>query len=144
MRRSLVGLIALVSSVAAPAVAQIDPMCEKRLPVAVVGKAAKLSIHLIPPDPHKGAGGDCNYAEGDKMVLMLRLTEGGARDVKSYRGVTGEKNAKDISGLGDEAFSSGDSIVVARKGKVVIALSSFGPLSIAQLIPLAKQALAAK
>jgi hypothetical protein len=51
-------------------------MFARRLPVAAVGKAAELSIHLIPPDPHKGAGGDCNYAEGDRMVLMLRLTNG--------------------------------------------------------------------
>jgi len=143
----LAGVVALAPCTAV-AGEPIDPTCEKTLPASAVSKASGVSVHLIGRDPHIGAGGDCNWAvSGNSMVLMLRLMYGGAPDVQTYRGVLKAQHPVDVAGVGDEALSAGDSIVVARKGQTVIALSAFGKpaggpyLTIPQLEELARRAL---
>jgi hypothetical protein len=151
-------LVAVLGSVAS-AGEPIDPKCEKVLPAAAVGKLAGAKVQLVGRDPSIGAGGDCNYATGDKgttMVLMTHLhNPGSTKDVDTYRGVTKGMKQEAIAKLGDEAFSAGDTIVVARAGTIVVALSGYAKadpkakgglgqwLTKAQLIELTRQMLAA-
>ncbi len=126
-------------------------MCEQMLPARAVSAAAGTRVHQIARDPRHGASGECNWAvEGDAVALMLRIMYGGPSDVENYRQVTRAKGQTDLPGLGDEAFSSGDSFVVARKGKQVIALTAFTKRSggayfdVPHLAKLAKRALGEK
>jgi len=117
---------------ASPLVAQtprLDPKCATLLPAAVVAKAAaRAGVTLIPPDPTIGAGGDCNYAlDRTTMVLLVTVNRAaGHQDFARYqRDELYRTDQKSIAALGDEAFSTGETIVAARKGKMLIVLSAF-------------------
>jgi len=149
-------------SLLAQARAVINPDCEKLLPATLVAKASgRAKIQLIAPDPAVGAGGDCNYGIDTKTMVLLVNLNRFARPQDFQRYKTEEMfrtNQKPIPGLGDEAFTvdgvAPGSVVVARKGKTLVILSSFvdidpqtgarkGPyVSRAQLIELARQMLA--
>lgn len=109
--------------------AAIDPACEKLLPVAAVAKASGQSdLKLIAYNPAVGAGGTCNYASGGQTMILLVTLDRSARPERFERYKKDRmyrKDQKPISGLGDEAFSSGETIVVARRGKTFVALSAF-------------------
>lgn len=154
----------LGASAAAQTGAGIDPECEKLLPVGLVAQATgQKELALVPRDPTIGAGGTCNYARpgpGTKlMVVLVTVSRSAASSAQQefarYKASEMYRtDQRSISGLGDEAFSTGETILVARRGGLVIALSAFqnidlttgdmkGPyLTRAQLIELARRVLA--
>jgi len=84
-------------------------------------------VTLVPPDVHKGAGGDLNFAlPGGKMILLVTFL-----DTQNYNQ---SKNIPDVyggevHGVGDEAFIGKvmgmESILYFRKGARGAGLSSF-------------------
>ena len=145
---------ATVSAAQAPP--QIPAVCERLLPAALVGQTAgQPKAALIPRQPKIAAGGDCNYvvdpsAARPRMMLLADInTAASHQDVAMYAGQTA---MKPIAGLGDEAFGNA-TIVVARRGKLVVVVSAFSAIDMhtlkgtpyftqAQLIELVRQALA--
>lgn len=127
------GLAGLFGWADARAQAAINPVCEKLLPAPEVGKAAgRPNVRLIPPDPTVGAGGDCNYAiDGTTMVLLVTVNQS-ARP-QDFQRLKGDEmyltNQKAVAGVGDEAFTADGvlpaSVLVARKGTRLVALSAF-------------------
>jgi hypothetical protein len=93
-----------------------------------VAKVTGLSgVALVPPDVHKGAGGDLNFAlPNGKMILLVSfLDTNGYNQSKKMEGVYGGE----VTGVGDEAFIGKvmgmESILYFRKGARGAALSSF-------------------
>jgi hypothetical protein len=117
----------------ARAQAAINPVCEKLLPAADVGKAARHpNVRLISPDPTIGAGGDCNYAiDGKTMVLLVTVNQSARpQDFQAYKGHEAyQTNQKAVPGVGDEAFTVDvvlpAAALIARKGNRLVALSAF-------------------
>ena len=162
MSKRLVAALALLpltpqlSTLAVQAQTPIPTYCEKYVPAALVGKTAgQPKTALIPRRPQIGAGGDCNYVEDpsvDKphMMLIADISMfGGHGDYARYAAQT---TMHPIPGLGDEATGT-ETIVVARKGQLVVVLSAFQSIdrktlamkpyfTQAQLIELVRQALA--
>lgn len=153
-------VVALSAGVLAYYLQEINPSCEKFLPVALVEKiSGRQNVKLVPYNPSIGAGGTCNYAiDGKTMILLVNL-ELSARPQDFQRYKTDrmyQDNQQEIQGLGDMAFSCGKdgNIVVSLKGKMLVVLSAFRELGLKtakfmnyyftreQLIELAKQILA--
>ncbi len=80
------------------------------------------------------------------MFMVGLYLSGGDWAWKNYEGVVKGRDNVKLSGVGDVAYASGGTIVVARKGKNVVALSSFnGPKgipSVAQMSELIRHAFA--
>jgi hypothetical protein len=116
----------------------VNPMCEKVLPVALVQKVTGAKgVKLLPRNPRKGAGGDCAYGQDyDHLLFMVGLyLSGGDWAWKNYEGVVKGRDNVKLQGVGDVAYASGGTIVVARKGQNVVALSSFnGPKGIPTVV----------
>jgi len=139
---------------------EINPSCEKFLPVSVVEKmSGRQNVKLVPYNPAIGAGGTCNYAiDGKTMILLVNLdTSVGPQSFQRYKtDRMYQENQHEIQGLGEMAFSCGEdgNIVVALRGKTLVVLSAFRELDTKtfkfgnyyftreQLIELAKQMLA--
>ncbi|HMD86701.1 MAG TPA: hypothetical protein VKO18_18590 [Terriglobia bacterium] len=106
----------------------VNPAYAKLLTAADVSKVTGLSgVVLVSRDPHKGAGGDLNFAlPSGKMILLVTFL-----DTKSYnqsktmQGVYGGE----ITGVGDQAFIGKvmgmESILYFLKSARGAALSSF-------------------
>ena len=154
-------LLAAASACAAAMAAQaqtpqVNPACERLLPVALVGRVAgELKAALIPRDPHVGAGGNCNYsadpsAPRKAVMLLADINENASHaDFARY---SGQGRQQAIAGLGDEAVGS-ETIITARKGRLLVVVSSFFKVDLrtgtatayftrAQLIDLVRQVLA--
>jgi hypothetical protein len=105
-----------------------NPAYAKILTAADVAKVTGLpGVVLVPPDPHKGAGGDLNFAlPNGKMILLVSfLDTNGYNQSKQMQGVYGG----DVKGVGDQAFIGKvmgmESILYFMKGARGAALSSF-------------------
>jgi len=119
----------LVTSLAwAQTVVTVNPAYAKILTAADVSKVTGLSgVALVPPDVHKGAGGDLNFASPNgKMVLLVTFL-----DTQNYNRSKAMKDVYggEVRGVGDEAFIGKvmgmESILYFRKGARGAALSSF-------------------
>ncbi len=162
MSRRLVAALVLLplcagpSALAAQAQPQINPLCERYVPAALVGRTVgQPKAALIPRQPRIGAGGDCNYVDDPSaakphMMLLADLNEVASHD--DFEHYVNQTTMHAISGVGDEAMGTA-SIVVARKGKLLVVLSAFPSVDLktlamkpyftqAQLIDLVRQALA--
>ena len=105
--------------------AAIDPVCERLLPSDAVARVAGRDVRLVPQNPYKSAGGTCNYAAGEDVILMMNVGHDGAAGVARYRKLPPYRIAqRELKDLGDEAFSAGNSgdMVVARRGATFIVL----------------------
>ena len=107
----------------------LDPNCERLLPAAVVAKlSGDADLKLIAPGAVPAAGGTCNYAVGGQTVILyVELnTTADARTFQRYKTSRSyQEGQQGITGLGDEAFSATPSdqpVVIARKGKTLVAL----------------------
>ena len=124
-------LVTLSVGVLAYHLQEINPSCEKLLPVATVEKTSgRQNVKLIPYNPSLGAGGTCNYAiDGKTMILLVNLDlSARPQDFQRYKtDRMYQDNQQEIQGLGDMAFSCGKdgSIVVALKAKMLVVLSAF-------------------
>lgn len=106
----------------------VNPAYAKLLTAADVSKVTGLSgVVLVPPDPHKGAGGDLNFAlPNGKMILLVTFL-----DTKSYNQSKAMKDVYggEVTGVGDQAFIGKvmgmESILYFLKGARGAALSSF-------------------
>lgn len=136
MKTALALLLAAAPVAAAPAApfmmleGKIDPVCEKTLPAAAVAKAAKKKVALVAVDSKKGRGGNCNYAAGEDMVLMLqdeRVKDDARWEKIRTRGMY-EDNHKELPGVGEAAFTSAGrmrNIAVVRKNARALVLTTF-------------------
>jgi len=149
--------LALVIGTAARAqTPKVNPVCERLLPAAVVGRVAgEPKAALIPLDPSVGAGGTCNYAADPSapkkaVILLANLNENAGH--ADFAVAAAQGGQQPIAGLGDEAVASA-TIVTARKGRLLVVLSSFTKVDLntwatkpcftkAQLLDLVRQALA--
>jgi hypothetical protein len=105
-----------------------NPAYAKILTAADVAKVTGLAgVALIPPDVHKGAGGDLNFAlPNGKMVLLVTfLNTNQYNQSKAMKDVYGGE----VTGVGDDAFIGKvmgmESILYFRKGTQGASLSSF-------------------
>jgi len=122
-------MIMLVTTVAwAQTVGTTNPAYAKILTAADVAKVTGLSgVVLVPPDVHKGAGGDLNFAlpNGKMILLVTFLDTKNYNQSKQMQGVYGG----DVKGVGDQAFIGKvmgmESILYFMKGARGVALSSF-------------------
>ena len=122
-------MVMLVTSLAwAQTGVTVNPAYAKILTAVDVSKVTGLSgVALVPPDVHKGAGGDLNFAlPNGKMILLVTFL-----DTQNYNQ---SKNIPDVyggevHGVGDEAFIGKvmgmESILYFRKGARGAGLSSF-------------------
>lgn len=111
--------------VCAARAAAIDPVCARLLPTDAVARIAGRDVRLVPQNPYKSAGGTCNYAAGEDVILMMNVGHDGAAGVARYRKLPPYRIAqRELHGLGDEAFTAGNSgdMVVARRGATFIVL----------------------
>ena len=106
----------------------VNPAYAKLLTAADVSKVTGLSgVVLVPPDPHKGAGGDLNFAlPSGKMILLVSfLDTNGYNQSKKMQGVYGGE----VTGVGDQAFIGKvmgmESVLYFMKGARGAALSCF-------------------
>ncbi|MGP8186056.1 MAG: hypothetical protein ACLQKY_08270 [Terracidiphilus sp.] len=106
----------------------VNPAYAKLLTPADVSKVTGLSgVVLIPRDPHKGAGGDLNFAlpNGKQILLVGFLDKENYEQSKAQKSVYGGQ----VPGVGDDAFIGKvmgiESILYFRKGARGVALSSF-------------------
>jgi hypothetical protein len=106
----------------------VNPAYAKILTAADVSKVTGLSgVVLVPRDPHKGAGGDLNFAlPNGKMILLVTFL-----DTKNYNDSKAMKDVYggEVKGVGDQAFIGKvmgmESILYFLKGGRGAALSSF-------------------
>jgi hypothetical protein len=99
------------------------PICEKLLPVAAVERATGVSpLRVAGLNEVKYGGGTCNYAQGDKMVLLVTVDEGAGKWEKEYKATF--KGSKPVAGVGDEAFSAGEALYF-KKGNTVVGIGRF-------------------
>jgi hypothetical protein len=104
------------------------PIDSKILTADDISKVTGISgVVLVPRDPHKGAGGDLNFALPDgNMLLLVTLV-----DAESYNQSKKLQNiySGDVTGVGDDAFTGKvmgvDSMLFFRKGSRAAGLSSF-------------------
>jgi hypothetical protein len=111
---------------------QVDPACEKTLPVRVVrGMAGQADVTLVPRDPRIGAHGTCNYAiAGSDVILMVAVNPiTDPSFYESYRRNCGSEHPPTaIPDLGEEALAchgyggAGNHAVVVHKGRRVVVL----------------------
>ena len=112
---------------------------DRRLTIADVEKVSGLKgIQLVPRMSQAGAGGDLNFADADKhLVLMVNF---GTADL--YRHAREQKELKvgdkmipmalyhaDVKGLGDEAFDSPPGslqyVLYVRKGNQAVSITTY-------------------
>jgi hypothetical protein len=106
----------------------VNPAYAKILTAADVSKVTGLSgVILSPRDPHKGAGGDLNFAlPNGKMILLVTFL-----DTQNYNQSKAMKDVYggEVKGVGDQAFIGKvmgmESILYFLKGARGAALSSF-------------------
>ena len=149
---SVVWVLALAAAAPSPAQAEepVNAMCEKVLPLALVRKVTgEKDAKLLPRNPRKGAGGDCVYGKDyDHLLFMVGLhLSGGDFAWRNYEGVVKGRERLKLAGVGDVAYASRGTIVVARKGEAVVAFSSFngpkGVPTVSQMSELARDLLGA-
>jgi hypothetical protein len=106
----------------------VNPTNSNILTADDISKVTGISgVVLVPYDPHKGAGGDLNFALPDgKMLLLVTLL-----DAESYNQSKKLQNiySGDVTGVGDDAFTGKvmgvESMLFFRKGSRAAGLSSF-------------------
>jgi hypothetical protein len=111
----------------------VEAVCAQVLPAVEVERIThREDVRLVPRMSIRGAGGTCNYAtEEEGMLVLVTIGSPGRSQADPYAAYKRQpmyrRNQRDIGGLGDAAFTSGDfsQIVVAKKGNRVIAVSSF-------------------
>ena len=103
--------------------AAAPPICEKLLPVAAVERATGVGpLRVAGLNEVKYGGGTCNYAQGDKMVLLLTVDEGAGKWEKLYKATF--KGSKPVAGVGEDAFSAGEALYL-KKGSTVVGIGRF-------------------
>jgi len=120
--------VRVIRSVKANPRVTINPANSNLLTADDVAKVTGLTgVTLVPPDVHKGAGGDLNFAlPNGKMILLVSfLDTNGYNQSKKMEGVYGGE----VTGVGDQAFIGKvmgmESILYFMKGARGAALSSF-------------------
>ena len=139
-----------------PTTPPIDSNCERLFPAALIARATgQPKAALIPRNPRIAAGGNCNWVDDPsaaKPRVMLLADINTVADHQEFEKYAGQTTMKAIPGLGDES-SATETIVVARKGKLLVVVSAFQQVDMntmatkpwftqAQLIDLVRQALA--
>ena len=106
----------------------VNPINSNILTADDISKVTGISgVVLVPYDPHKGAGGDLNFALPDgKMLLLVSFLDAPSYSAsKTIQGIYGGE----VKGVGDEAFIGKvmgmESILYFRKGARAAGLSSF-------------------
>ncbi len=134
MKRALVltAFLTVPSLAFAQAGEPLDPACETLLSAKAAEKLTGLSgLKLVGRNAVKFAGGTCNYvrAKGqeDQLLFLVTIDRGGGAE-KNWPQRYGEKSMyrskKKLTGMGDEAFSSMNAIVV-KKGQDVLSIGAF-------------------